>query len=132
MIIHVASGFLPIEHADDVRCRICERIDRAHPEYSEPMRRRFHPEEFPARPAPPRSAPAIVPSVDYRMLQPQISEHSEVEHAEAWAVFVAQECPYRAGANCCGRAKCVKFHPEGTPVLLTSCLVCVSAEGLLW
>lgn len=59
---HAAPGMPPIPCLPGVsgRCRICELIDHAHPDYSEGHRRRFHPEEFPAvlAPAGPVAAPA--------------------------------------------------------------------------
>ncbi len=37
---------------EERRCRICELLDKNHPDYSEGMRRLYHPEEFPDEPAP--------------------------------------------------------------------------------
>jgi hypothetical protein len=70
ILMHGAS---PCQRERFGACRICDLIDRDGPHYREDYRRLFHPEEFPAEPAPPprpkvsamfalpRIAPAVAP-----------------------------------------------------------------------
>jgi hypothetical protein len=62
---HVAPCLPPIPclRESHGHCAICERIDRDGPNYSEPYRRLFHPEEFPEEPPVVVSAPPPQPAV---------------------------------------------------------------------
>jgi hypothetical protein len=59
MTDHVTPGLPPIPclRESHGHCAICERIDRNGPNYSEPYRRLFHPEEFSEEPPAVMAAP---------------------------------------------------------------------------
>jgi hypothetical protein len=96
-MIHQAPGMPPVPclRESHGHCAICERIDRNGPNYSEPYRRLFHPEEFPEEPPAVVSTPETPPqpAVPCPEAGPQ-----PVPMPTEWLAQV----PLAEGKPCCG------------------------------